>query len=36
MNGHLELNKSNTKCMVKVNGITTIERDLRNLAKKHL
>lgn len=30
------LTKNNTKCMVKVNGITMIERSLRILDKKHL
>lgn len=31
-----ELTKSNTKCMVKVNGVTLIERMLRQIDKQHL
>ena len=31
-----ELTNNNTKCMVKVNGVTMIERTLRILDKKHL
>ena len=31
-----ELTNNNTKCMVKVNGVTMIERALRILDKKHL
>ncbi len=31
-----ELTQSNTKCMVKVNGITLIERMLRQIDKQHL
>ena len=31
-----ELTSNNTKCMVKVNGVTLIERMLRQLDKKHL
>ena len=31
-----ELTTNNTKCMIKVNGITLIERMLRQLEKRHL
>ena len=31
-----ELTNDNTKCMIKVNGITLIERMLRQLEKRHL
>lgn len=31
-----ELTKNNTKCMVKVNGVTLIERMLRQIEKQHL
>ena len=31
-----ELTRDNAKCMVKVNGVTLIERTLRILDKKHL
>lgn len=31
-----ELTKNNTKCMVKVNGVTLIERTLAQLEKRHL
>ncbi len=31
-----ELTKDNTKCMIKVNGVTLIERMLRQIEKRHL
>lgn len=31
-----ELTQNNTKCMVKVNGVTLIERMLRQIDSKHL
>ena len=31
-----ELTTNNTKCMIKVNGITLIERMLRQLEKRHI
>ena len=31
-----ELTQDNTKCMVKVNGVTLIERMLRQLERQHL
>ena len=30
-----ELTQDNTKCMVKVNGVTLIERMLRQIEKEH-